>query len=353
MTTKAVRRLLLVFGDQLTDESALFDGFDGFDAEQDAVLVVEAREEATVVRQHKHRLVLFLSAMRHFRDALRGRGIRVFYSAIDEPGNRGTFGEEIPRRLRAIDAARLVVREPGDERVRAALVAAPADSPTELDIVADDHFLCGTDDFSRFADERTTLTLEHFYRWMRRRHDIMLEHGKPAGGRWNFDRDNRRTFGATGPPPIPSPCAFAHHIQRLMVLGLFALLLGVRPREFNDWHMAMSIDAIDWVSAPNVIGMSQYADGGLFATKPYCASGRYIKRMSNYCADCRFNPDKTTGDDACPFNTLYWDFLSRNRNRLRNNNRLKLQFAHLDNKDGGEQRAIRRDAERLRSLLIA
>ncbi len=113
--------------------------------------------------------------------------------------------------------------------------------------------------------------------------------------------------------------AYAHHIQRLMVLGLYSQLLGVHPRAFHEWHMAMYADAVDWVSLPNALGMSQFGDGGLMATKPYCASGNYIDGMSNYCKGCRYKPKQATGDDACPFTTLYWDFLDRHQQQLRSN----------------------------------
>jgi deoxyribodipyrimidine photolyase-related protein len=145
--------------------------------------------------------------------------------------------------------------------------------------------------------------------------------------------------------------AYAHHIQRLMVLGLFSLLLGVRPYDVHRWHLSMYADAIDWVSLPNVLGMSQYADGGIIGTKPYSASGSYINRMSDYCAACRYDPKSTVGEDACPFTTLYWDFLSRNRNRLKNNPRMGLQFKNLDRKSGSDRTEIRRQADRLKDEL--
>jgi deoxyribodipyrimidine photolyase-related protein len=145
--------------------------------------------------------------------------------------------------------------------------------------------------------------------------------------------------------------AYAHHIQRLMVLGLFSLLLGVRPQLVNRWHLSMYIDAIDWVSLPNVLGMSQYADDGLLATKPYCASGAYIQRMSDYCRDCRFDPKRATGDDACPFTTLYWDFLARNQDRLRGNRRMNLQLSNLDKKSRAERREVRQQADGLKTTL--
>jgi deoxyribodipyrimidine photolyase-related protein len=142
--------------------------------------------------------------------------------------------------------------------------------------------------------------------------------------------------------------AYAHHIQRLMVLGLFAQLLGVHPRKFHDWHMAMYADAVDWVSAPNAIGMSQHGDAGLMATKPYCASGNYIHRMSNYCSGCKYQPSESTGPLACPFTTLYWDFLDRHRDRFKANMRMKMQFVNLERKPEEELGEIRRLASEIR-----
>lgn len=143
---------------------------------------------------------------------------------------------------------------------------------------------------------------------------------------------------------------YAHHVQRLMVLGLFALLAGVHPGKFHHWHLAMYADAVDWVSLPNTLGMSQYGDGGIVGGKPYCASGNYIRKMGNYCDGCRYDPRKAVGEDACPFTTLYWDFLARNRDRLDDNPRMGLQLANLGRKDPGEMAAIR---TRARSLLAA
>jgi deoxyribodipyrimidine photolyase-related protein len=143
--------------------------------------------------------------------------------------------------------------------------------------------------------------------------------------------------------------AYAHHIQRLMVMGLFSLLLGVRPYDVHRWHLSMYIDAIDWVSLPNVLGMSQYGDGGIIGTKPYCASGSYIDKMSDYCSDCPYTPKDPVSDGACPFTTLYWDFLFRNRHRLKNNPRMGLQFKNLDRKSDSDRRQIRKKADRLKT----
>lgn len=144
--------------------------------------------------------------------------------------------------------------------------------------------------------------------------------------------------------------AYSHHIHRLMVLGNFALLWGVHPRRFHDWHMAMYLDAVDWVSLPNALGMSQYGDGGIVGTKPYCSSGNYIHRMSNLCRDCRFDHRKRIGEDACPFTTLYWEFLDRHFDQLESNPRMAFPMKNLKElrSNQSELRLIRQRADELR-----
>lgn len=124
--------------------------------------------------------------------------------------------------------------------------------------------------------------------------------------------------------------AYAHHIQRLMVLGNLCLIAGVDPNELVEWMWASFIDGAEWVMIPNVTGMSQYADGGRMSTKPYASGGAYINRMSDYCKGCAYDPKKRTGDDACPFTTLYWDFLDRHRARFAKNHRMFQQVRGLD-----------------------
>ncbi len=509
------RHLVLVFGDQLNDDAAVFDDFD---RESDAVLMMEVAEEATNVPQHKMRLALFFSAMRHFRQALEDKGLRVHYAALDDERTRGSFAEEVARWVHKTRPDKLIVCKPGDYRVEAAVTETARSMECELESREDRHFLCDLEDFFAHAEERKSLRLENFYRVMRRRHDVLMDGDSPVGGTWNYDQENRESFGADGPGSIKAPrsfrhddttravldmveqrfpdspgrldgfdypvtrkqaraalrdfiehrlsdfgtyqdamvtgqpylyhsrlscvlnlhlldprdaigaavgayendaapinavegfvrqilgwrefirgvywlkmpeyaelnaldadlpmpafmwsgdtemncvrqCvgqlvehAYTHHIQRLMVLGLIAMLLGVKPYDVHRWHLSMYADAIDWVSLPNVLGMSQFGDGGIVGSKPYAASGNYINKMSDYCADCRFHPKHATGNDACPFTTLYWDFLSRNRQRIRGNRHIGYQLKNLDRKDRGERRAIRERAESLKSAMTA
>lgn len=510
-SNRPVRRLAIVLGDQLNHDSA---AFEDFDREQDAVLMMEVDEEATVVPQHKTRLVLFFSAMRHFRDDLCGRGMTVRYSRLEDDGNRQSLAAEVARHAKILRPQALVMAKPGDHRVEQSILATAAGLGIPLEVREDSHFLATPAAFARFAAGRKSLVMETFYRGMRRRHAILMDGDRPLGGRWNYDTENRETFGKQGPGPIRPPrsfapdattrevmamvgrrypdapgalaqfdypvqrqqakqalddfidhrlarfgryqdamvtgepflyhsrlssalnlhllnprevieaackayedgraplssvegfvrqilgwreyvrgiywlkmpgyaelnaleadlpmpafmwtgetemnCirqsvgqlhehAYAHHIQRLMVLGLFAMLLGVRPYAVHQWHMSMYVDAIDWVSLPNVLGMSQYGDGGIVGSKPYAASGNYVARMSDYCSGCRYDPRQAQGERACPFTTLYWDFLGRHERKLRGNPRMGFQLRNLDRKGLDERRAIRRQARALQS----
>jgi len=134
-----------------------------------------------------------------------------------------------------------------------------------------------------------------------------------------------------------------------MVTGLFALLLGVEPLQVHGWYLAVYLDAVEWVELPNVLGMSQFADGGLLASKPYVASGRYIQRMSNYCDRCPFDPTRATGELACPFTTLYWDFLIRHEQRFRDHPRAAMQWRSLGRLGSDDRREIRARADSLKN----
>ena len=514
LNTNLTRNLILVLGDQLDAKSA---AFDGFDAGADRALMAETMPEARDVWSSKPRMVMFLSTMRHFRDRLRRKGIQVDYAQLDDGEGKVSLSGEIERSIRRHRPNKLIVVRPGQHELLVVLQQTARQAAVDLEVRPDTSFLCTPEAFSEHADGRKQLRMEHFYRQMRKRWNVLIDaDGRPEGGQWNFDKANRRSFGRTGPQNVPRPKAFApdrtireviaavhrflpdhpgsldafdwpvtprqaaaaladfvenrlplfgdyedamwtdqpllyhsrlsaamnlkllspraaiaaaeeayrqgraplnavegfvrqvlgwreyvrgvywrfmpdylernalessaplpafywtgqteaaclraavsqtlelgyaHHIQRLMVTGLYALLLGVDPREVHKWYLAVYVDAVEWVELPNTLGMSQYADGGIMASKPYAASGKYIAPMSNYCQACRFRPDITTGEHACPFSTLYWDFLMRQEHRLANNPRMGLQLRNLSRLGTKDKRTIRTTAERIRSSL--
>ncbi len=506
----SVRNLVVVLGDQLDRDSS---AFAGIDRQRDLVWMAEVAEESEHVWSHKARTALFLSAMRHFAGSLADRGIPVRYLRIGSHRYYG-IGDALLAEVEAHRPERLVLVRPGDYRVLAAIRETAARTRTPLELRADRHFFLDPEDFAGWAEGRRSLRLEHFYRFMRQRAGVLLEDGRPVGGSWNFDAENRLSFGRKGPGLIPAPRAFppdaitravfrdvehrfpvhpgaltgfdwpvtpgqaeqaledfvqsrlfafgpyqdalwtgepylfhsrlsaalnlklvsprraveaavsayqsgqaplpsvegfvrqilgwrefvrgiywtrmpayrerndlaadrplpafywsgdtdmrclaetigqtlrygyAHHIQRLMVTGLFALLLGVEPLQVHGWYLAVYLDAVEWVELPNVLGMSQFADGGLLASKPYVASGRYIQRMSNYCDRCPFDPTRATGELACPFTTLYWDFLIRHEQRFRDHPRAAMQWRSLGRLGSDDRREIRARADSLKN----
>ncbi|MBD2106156.1 cryptochrome/photolyase family protein [Nodosilinea sp. FACHB-13] len=142
-----------------------------------------------------------------------------------------------------------------------------------------------------------------------------------------------------------SRMGYAHHIQRLMILSNFSLIAGFTPQEVKDWFHAVFIDAYDWVMQTNVIGMGLFADGGLLASKPYASSANYVNKMSDYCKGCRYNPKQRTGEDACPFNFFYWDFLHRHRDKLQAQGRMSFILKNLDRMDSEELEVIHQQAQ--------
>lgn len=510
MTT--LRTLYLVLGDQLDPDSTLFAEFD---PAQDAIWMAEVADESTHVWSHKARTALFLSAMRHYADAQRTRGWTMHYAELGRH-QHASLGDALAHDVALLQPAALRLNKPGDWRVEQALLAAAEQAKVSITIQDDDHFYCSTDDFAAWAKGKKSLRMEFFYRWMRQRSGVLMQGKQPAGGKWNFDADNRGAFDAQGPTLLPAPVAFApdaitqtvidlvrdkfaahpgelddfdwpvtpaqadaalkdfvdhrlvgfgrfqdamwtdepwlyharlsaalnlkllnprrvvdavesayragrcdlaaaegfvrqvlgwrefvrgvywlrmpdfarenaldataalpdfywtgdtdmqclrqaigqtlrygyaHHIQRLMVTGVFALMLGVRPEAVHAWYLAVYVDAVEWVELPNTLGMSQYADDGQMVSKPYCASGKYIQRMGNYCANCRYKPAESVGPDACPFTTLYWDFLRKHEAKFRHHPRAALQWRALDRLDSAQREAIAKQALALRERL--
>jgi len=492
--------LRFILGDQLSDSAS---SLRGLDASRDVVLMAEVEEEATHVRHHPQKIALVLSAMRHFAGELEGRGVRVDYVKLGDPGNSGSFSGELERAVQRHRAARVVVTEPGEWRVLERMRRWEGELGVPVEIREDQRFLCSHQQFAAWAQGRKSLRMEYFYRELRRRTGWLMDGDQPQGGRWNYDAENRKAlprgvepparlrfapdaitrevlelvgdrfsghfgslddfawpvtradaraalehflraglprFGdfqdamktgadflfhsllspalnlglllpaevceaalgawrrgeaplaategfirqvlgwrefvrglywrhmpgyaetnflqATRPLPAffwtgetPMNClretieatrrnAYAHHIQRLMVTGNFALLAGLDPAQVEEWYLRVYADAFEWVELPNTHGMALFADGGLMASKPYAASGAYIDRMSDYCRGCRFDPRARLGEGACPFNALYWNFLATQRERLAGNPRMALAYRNLDRLPADQRAAI-------------
>ncbi len=545
------RNLLVVFGDQLTTDVP---AFREFDPNRDLVLMMEVREEAEHVPSHRQRTALFFSAMRHFALELLERSISVRYIRIDYKGYdkseshrfkdeaSSRFNRMATNRFNGIDPNRFAqsldgevqraaaevcpeaiwLTRPGEHRVMAMVEGWKRRFDFPVKVFEDSHFLTDPAKFSEWAGGRKQTLMEHFYRRRRKRLNILMENGKPAGGKWNFDHENREAFKFA--PEVPSPYAarpdaitedvmsavnrlfpnaygrldrfrwpatraeglralndfiehrlpnfgtyedamwtdepflyhsllspplnlklldprecvekaleawqngkaplnavegfvrqiigwrefmrgvywhegpaygarnfldqhgalpdfywtgetdmrcmaqclapviadgYAHHIPRLMVMGNFALISGIHPRAITDWFLAMYVDAVDWVTTPNTLGMSQHADGvraangavekaPVVGAKPYAASGKYIQRMSNFCKDCHYDVKRRDGDRPCPFNVFYWDFLIRHRDRFADNHRMALILKNVERMDRGEKIGIRNRGNGLR-----
>ena len=252
------RRMVVVLGDQLNHDSA---AFDGFDTATDVVVMVEARAESTHVWSHKARTALFLSAMRHFADELRNKGVRVDYRQLDVQADASL----LTGWLAAIAQYRpesMVCVEPGDLRVWQALNETAATAKLPLDIRADRHFMCSREAFATWAGDSKSLRMEFFYRQMRREHKVLMEGDKPTGGQWNFDSDNRKSFGKSGPGFLPQPPQFAADEITRDVLTLV-------EREFVD-HPG-SLAHFNWPVTRNqaLVALKSFVDDRLDAFGPH------------------------------------------------------------------------------------
>ena len=503
--------LILILGDQLTPNVA---SLRAGNRTNDTVLIAEVAEEAGYVPHHKKKIAFLFSAMRHFAAELVKERWQVRYVKLDDPDNSGSLSGEVARALRDTPAERVLVTEPGEHRVKTALMDWADQSCVDLQMLEDDRFIASHQEFRDWATGRKQLRMEYFYREMRRKTGLLMDGDQPEGGQWNYDSDNRKpakgdlfmpaprrntpnaktdevldlvetrfsnNFGNLRPfwfavtradalmalqqfvdQALPSfgdyqdamlegerflyhsvlaqyinaglldpmevcqkvaqayydghaplnavegyirqiigwreymrgiywlkmpgytdqnflgatrdlpefywtaetdmACmsaairqtrdeAYAHHIQRLMVTGNFAMLAGIDPHQVHEWYLAVYADAYEWVEAPNVIGMSQFADGGYLGSKPYAASGNYINKMSDHCAGCRYDVKQKTGTEACPFNSLYWDFLIRNESKLRGNPRVGQIYRTWDKMDDQKKAAYRETAQAVLTAL--
>lgn len=500
-----MKTLRLILGDQL---SLSISSLKDYDKDNDRVLMCEVIEEATYVKHHKKKIAFLFSAMRHFASELIELGYKVCYIKLDDPLNTGSFLGELTRQIKSDTYDNIVLTQASEYRVLTECESWQEKLGCVIDIRSDDRFLSTPAAFANWAADRKQLRMEYFYRNIRQQYNILMEGGKPVGGKWNYDSDNRQSpdVNLAIPPPfcssidsitqevinlvsdrfadhfgdvlpfqfavtrsqalqalkqfieyrlfyfgeyqdamiegepwmyhshisfylncgllLPMECvraaeqayysgqaplnsvegfirqivgwreyvrgiywlkmpqykaenffeakrelpdfywtantkmnclsqcvtetkvnAYAHHIQRLMVLGNFALLTGLAPDEVNQWFLIVYADAFEWVELPNVTGMILFADGGYLASKPYAAGGSYINKMSNYCKKCQYSVTKKNGDNACPFNYLYWSFLTKNRHKLSNNHRLMKMYKVFDRMSDDKKKAIEHDTD--------
>lgn len=233
------RALVIVLGDQLDSASS---AFDGFDAAVDAVWMAEVAEEATHVWSTKQRTAIFLTAMRHFAEGLRASGRRVHYTRLDDDddGNAGSLALELLAALQRLRPQRLVMCAPGEWRVLQALRAGAADAGLTLEVRDDRHFFSTVREFAAHAKGRKLLRLEYFYREMRQRHGVLMDHGKPVGGRWNFDADNHESFGKAGPGSLPVRLRFAPDAITLEVIAVVKRRFADHPGSLADFGWAVT-----------------------------------------------------------------------------------------------------------------
>jgi deoxyribodipyrimidine photolyase-related protein len=144
---------------------------------------------------------------------------------------------------------------------------------------------------------------------------------------------------------------YSHHIQRLMITGMFGVIADIRPQELCAWYLAVYVDAVDWVELPNTAGMALFANGGRFTSKPYVASGAYVKRMSNYCQGCKYEPEVRVGANACPMTTLYWNFLDAHEKEFAGNPRTALMVKNLQKMSDAQRKQVREQAAQMLSQL--
>ena len=493
--------LVIILGDQLDPKHP---ALRTADPRHTRILMVEALQESTHVWSSKIRSTLFLSAMRHYAQELRAQGWQVDYLRLGQhpfPSLQEAWLDALQHH----HPEEVLCVETGDWRVTQMLIEVCAQTQVPLRWLKDEHFMISAQDFAKWAGTSKQLRMEMFYRMMRKRHGVLMNGDEPVGGTWNFDEENRRSFGKQGPQDLPelphfAPDAltqevmhdvdkhlhdhpghlehfnwpvtrdqalqaleafmqqrlgrfgptqdamwqdepflfhsllasslnlkllnprevmaaaierfeagqadlpsvegfvrqilgwrefmrgvytrdmpamksanhlqatralpawfwtgqtlmrcmqqtihqtfqhgYAHHIQRLMVTGNFAMLAGLLPQAVCDWYLAVYVDAVEWVELPNTAGMALFALGPRFTTKPYAASGAYIKRMSNYCEGCAYKPEQKTGPQACPMTTLYWHFLNTHEASLAANPRAALMVKNLQRMSAAERLAI-------------
>ena len=501
-TKQTYRTLRLILGDQLNEQHSWFKSKD----ENVLYVMMELRSESEYVTHHIQKIVGIFSAMRAFATKLESEGHHIEYIPITDERHTGSFSANIKDLVAKYRIEQFEYMEPDEYRLDEYLTQLSEVLAIPFSMVSSEHFLTERYDLRAFFEGKKQYLMENFYRSMRKEYDVLMTPaGKPEGGQWNYDKENRKKLPKGHVPPDPiafehnvsqvlndiqeanlphfgriSPTSFiwpissieawqlfdrfleemlpnfgtfqdalsqehwslyhsrisfalntklidpltvirktetywrehpdaislaqaegfirqilgwreymrgiywdqmpeyaeknhfgherklpdwfwtgdthmqclkravdqsleyayAHHIQRLMVTGNFALLAGIHPDEVDRWYLGIYIDAFEWVEITNTRGMSQFADGGIVATKPYVSSASYIHKMGDHCKYCKYDHKQRTGENACPFNSLYWDFLERNRPLLGNNPRMTMMYRVWDKFSVDDQTGI-------------
>ena len=485
MQTQKIFRLIL--GDQLNSRHSWYNTVET----SVTYVMMEVRSETDYATHHIQKITGFFAAMRAFANELKLQGHHVIYIKITDANNQQCFEKNILNLITDRKFTHLEYQLPDEYRMDKILHQLAEKSDIPVKVYDTEHFLSTRDELGKFFEGKKLFLMENFYRYMRRKHNVLMEDDKPVTGQWNYDSENRKKLPANHKPVAPyvlsndvrdivaeirtttistigtidassflwpvdrqqslellrfflreclpmfgtyqdamtagewslyharisfslntkmiTPAeviaeailewnkrrseihynqlegfvrqiigwreymrgiywnkmpefaglnyfahteqlpqwywtgktkmnclkltiqqsltqAYAHHIQRLMITGNFALLAGVHPDEVDAWYLGIYIDALDWVEVTNTRGMSQYADGGIIGTKPYVSSAAYIDKMSNYCSSCYYDKAKKTGNRACPFNSLYWNFYNRHEDKLGGNPRVKMMY---------------------------
>ncbi len=503
--------LRLILGDQLNPLHPWYSA-----PTPDTVFVMmEVRQETDYVLHHAQKILAIFAAMRDFARWLDESGFRVHYLRIDDPLNAQSIPKNLNQAIAMFKATEFEYQAPDEWRLDQQLKDYAEQCGVPAQMVDTAHFYGTRNEAADYFADKHQWLMENFYRMMRVKHRVLLDHTeRPSGGQWNFDHDNRKSWrGTPSQPPdarmehdhsglwttivnagvksfgspneshLPWPLnreealiqlesfveealpdfgdfqdamntaaprlfhsllsfainikmlnprevveraerayregkaplaavegfirqiigwreymrgvywsrmsgyeksnvfgntvalpkwywtgetrmrclkhsigqslenGHAHHIQRLMVIGNFTLIAGIDPFEVHEWYLGVYVDAYEWVEMPNVLGMSQFADGGALATKPYASAASYIDKMSDYCKGCHYNKKERTTEDACPFNALYWNFLDRNARRLERNPRLAMVYKQLARMDDAAKQAMTDRANDLREHL--
>lgn len=486
-----MKTLRLILGDQLNYRHSWVK-----EVNRDVTyLVMEMRQETDYVMHHSQKVIGFFAAMYNYAQYLQKQGHRVIHLKINDPENTQSLINNLRYYFKLLNIECFEYQQPDEYRLDAELAEFCKGLTIPTRMYDTEHFLTTRGELKTFFNGKQNYLMEYFYRHLRKKYNVLLTHGLPEGGAWNYDKENREPFKGLDKIPEPiefandyseiwqeiktsgvltfgEPCekkfpwpttrkqslavlnyfvthllprfgkyqdamhthqanlfhsrlsfalnvkmlspvevikrieetwrqqpdkislssaegfirqilgwreymrgiywaempgysklnyfehnsplpgwywtgktkmnclktcitqslnnAYAHHIQRLMVTGNFALLAGIHPVDVDKWYLGIYIDAIEWVEITNTRGMSQYADGGLVGTKPYISGAAYINKMSNYCKTCFYDKTQKTGERACPFNSLYWHFLERNRQQLSGNHRLKMMYSVLN-----------------------